>query len=245
MAKTTDELLAIKIGGATVADNLESAVASGQLIKNEDGTLRFAQARQHGGNWATVHHGPPMECRFLMLFLFRQAYAGKAVPYGCSTCYKVKVSLRTLRELVAAWEIGKRVACESKWGVDLLNRFSQDIYAGYFYTQGLEMARVIHKLAREAFDSDPKLGPHVAMRIKRGCSDYEVALGPSDRYEFAPEMVELEAYLKGRFRDSKAVNPRPIPMVKWIDTAFRIGDDTYLDFTGGKRLHPAQVSYEP
>jgi hypothetical protein len=179
-----------------------------------------------------------------MNVLFRQAYARSAVPFGCSACYKVKVSLRTLRELVAAWGIGKRIACESKWGLDIGNRYSQDIYAGYFYTTGLDMARVIYKLAREAFDNDPTLGPDVPMRIKRGCSDYEAALGPSDRYEFAPELAELEAYLKSRFRDTEASGLKPVAMAKWIETAFSIGDETYLDFTGGKRLQRAKMSLD-
>ena len=34
-------------------------------------------------------------------------------------------------------------------------------------------------------------------------------------------------------------------MAHWIDTAFRIGDDTYLDFTNGRRLKPKMVSYDP
>jgi hypothetical protein len=242
MSKSAEELLALRFGGTTVAENLKRAVKSGKLIEDEDGTLGLPQKRRRSGNWAGVRHGPLLRCRFLMEFLFEQAYAKSAVPHGCSACYKVKVSLRTLRELVAAWGIGKRIACQSKWGVDIDNPHSQDIYAGVFYTQGLDMARAIYKLARAAFDSDPKLGPQVRMVIRRGCSDYEAALGPADRYEFTPEMAELEAYLNTRFSKSKAAGLKPVPMAKWIETAFRIGDDTYLDFTGGKPPTPAQLS---
>lgn len=31
----------------------------------------------------------------------------------------------------------------------------------------------------------------------------------------------------------------------WIQCAFRIGDDTYLDFTGGERLYSDRVNYDP
>ena len=70
-------------------------------------------------------------------------------------------------------------------------------------------------------------------------------LGPSDRYEFTPEMAELEAYLKSRFRGRKAAPHGHLVLAHWIDFAYRMGDDTYLDFTGGKPLHRKAVSYAP
>lgn len=245
MTKPPKELLALRIGANTVEDNLRRAVASGALIENDDGTLRLANDQSRGANWVIVKNGPRLGCDFLLGFLFPHAYAKSAVPHGCRACYKVKVVPRTLRELVAAWEIGKRIECLSKWGTDLGNPYSQNIYAGYFYTAGLDAARMIYKIARDAIDSHPKLGPDIAMSIKRGCSDYEALLGPSDRYEFSPEMAELETYLKSKFHSERGERPHRLPLAHWIDFAFRIGDDTYLDFTDGKRLRPQTVSYDP
>ena len=245
MSKSPEELLALQVGDATVAENLKRAVEMGELVEEEDGCLRFAEPRQQSRNWATVANGPPLGCDFLMQFLFRQAYATSAVPRGCSACYKVKVVPRTLRELVASWGLAKRINCLSKWGVDFDNPYSQNVYAGYFYTTGLDGARAVYKVVRNIIDNDPKLGPDVQMSIKRGCSEYEAKLGPSDRYTFAPELEELEAYLKTRFRKTAPESLPPVPMAHWIDTAFRIGDDTYLDFTNGRRLKPKMVSYDP
>lgn len=244
MTKSTEELLALRFGGATVAENLKRAVESGQIVEHADGTLELPYvSNQH--NWQYIDNGPALDCRFLIEFTFTSVYARSAVPYGCRECYKVKVAPRTLRELVAAWQIAKGIACRSKWGLDFNNPNSEDFYAGYFYTAGLEAARATYKVVREALDSDPKLGPDVPMRIKRGCSEYEVALGPPDRYEFTPEMKELEIYLKSRFR-AREGRRRPYGVfAEWIDHAFRRGDQTYLDFTGGKRLRPAAMSYDP
>jgi hypothetical protein len=83
------------------------------------------------------------------------------------------------------------------------------------------------------------------MTIKRGCSEYEAALGPSDQFEFKPEMAELEAYLRARFRNPNYVDQLNVALAYWIDLAFRMGDDTYLDFTDGKRLRPKTVTYAP
>jgi hypothetical protein len=33
-------------------------------------------------------------------------------------------------------------------------------------------------------------------------------------------------------------------VAQWIETAFRIGDDTYLDFTGGKPLRKKTMTYD-
>jgi len=245
MNKTPDELLALKIGETSVAENLRRSIESGRLVEDENGTLSLAGDSKRNDNWIYVSHGPALGCRFSMDLMFHHAYAESAVPSGCSACYKVKVVTRTLRQLVAAWEIAKRVNCSSKWGTDLSNAYSQNVYAGYFYVSGLDAARALFKVVRQAFDKDPKLGPDITLTIKRGCSEYEALLGPSDRYEFTPEMAELEAHLKTRFRPRKADHQPSMVVAQWIETAFRIGDDTYLDFTGGKRLRKKTMTYDP
>jgi hypothetical protein len=245
MTKAPEELLALRIGATTVDENLRRSIETGRLIEDADGTLQLPNKQKKTANWVFVHNGPPLDCGFLMDFIFRRAYAEAAVPHGCSACYKVKVVPGTLRELVAAWGIAKRIECRSKWGTDLDNSFSQNTYAGYFYVAGLEAARALFKVVRETFAADPKLGPDIAMTIKRGCSEYEAAVGPSDSYAFTPEMAELEAYLKSRFRERKGAHHASMVVAHWIEIAFRIGDDTYLDFTGGKRLRKKTMTYDP
>jgi hypothetical protein len=240
-----EELLALRFGDGTVAENIQRAVETGHLVRDDDGALRLARPPQTARSWTKVRHGPSLDCKFKMSFMFTHVYQKSVVPYGCSVCYKVKVAPRTLRELVAAWGVGKGIECYSKWGVDLNNPYSQDIYAGYFYAGTLDGARATYRVARELIDAHPLLGPDVPMSIKRGCSEYEAELGPSDRYSFAPEQGELETYLRRQFRKSEDAGLPSVPLAYWIDIAFRIGDDTYLDFTQGKRLRPKMVAYEP
>jgi hypothetical protein len=244
MSKSPEELLSLRIGGATVAENLQAAIKSGKLIEHDDGTFDLPKKPQTD-NWIFVRNAPPLPCDFRIRFLFDRAYAQGAVPYECHACYKVKVLPRTLRELVAAWQVAKHIECLSKWGIDLENPYSQNVYAGYFYVTDLDMARAVFRVVRKAIDEDPKLGPDVPMVIKRGCSEYEAKLGPSDRYEFAPELAELEAYLRPRFRQGKHGRTAILPVAHWIDVAFRIGDNTYLDFTDGKPWRPKTLTYDP
>lgn len=241
----TPNLLDFRIGNATVAENMERALQIGRLIALDDGKLKIPDMRAANENFAYVANVPPPDCDFLMYFLFRGAYDKGAVPLGCSQCYKVKVVPKDLRGLVAGLEMAKSIQCYSKWGIDLDNIYSQSTYAGYFYVSGINMARLIFKIVREAIDADPRLGPDVSVAIKRGCSDYEAELGPSSDYEFAPELAEIEAYLKTRFQPHTAGRQSLPPLAHWIDTAFRIGDDTYLDFTAGQALRGKSVTYAP
>ncbi|MEO6217940.1 MAG: hypothetical protein ABIO86_18065 [Sphingomonas sp.] len=242
-----DELLAQRFGDRTVRENLQAAIDTGKLIEGEDGRLSLPRARGPRSRWVFVANRGYLPCGFLSKVVFDAAYAQTAVPMGCSACYKIKVKAGTLRELVAAWQLAKAIDCTSKWGVDIDNPHSQDVYAGYYYAGDLDAARALYKVVREAIDADPKLGPGIKMTIKRGCSRFEAAVGPSDSYTFTPEMAEIEAHLRSRFKAApiaEATNPQE-QLSQWIDLAFRMGDDTYLDFTDGKRLRPATMTYEP
>ena len=245
-AKTPEQILAFRIGNATLSENIEQAIEAERLVESDDGRLQLGDLGAAKENFVYVNNATPPECDFLIFFLYKQVYKRAAIPLGCSQCYKVKVVPTNLRGLVAGLEIAKAVQCYSKWGLDLDNIYSQSIYAGYFYVTGLDMARIIFRIVREAVDADPRLGPGVGVAIKRGCSDYEAEFGPSNEYEFAPELAEIEAYLKTRFKKRRRSEHDWLPpLAHWIDAAFRIGDETYLDFTAGQTLRAKSVTYAP
>jgi hypothetical protein len=87
------------------------------------------------------------------------------------------------------------------------------------------------------------------MTIKRGCSNYERKCGPSDRYTFDPGMEAAEAYLAERFvneRPAKRHAPEAVAAMRklrLVQIAYRIGDPTYKDFTGGKPLFAPSVDH--
>ena len=247
---TEDQLLALRIGGQTVAENLQKAVDSGALLQNEDGTFEFPPSEPTTSPWISSHNAPHLDCRFLNFFLFKCAYGEATVPLGCKDCYKVITIPRTLRQLMALKAIQEGLECTSKCGVEVDRAETQKLYSGYIYCIGLDKARQMHRVVRAAVNDDPKLGPETAVQIKRGCTNYEMKCGPSDKYQFRPELAELEAYLNSRFKHTRSAKGNPIKeklntLTKWIQTAYRIGDDSYLDFTGGKALYPKSVTYSP
>ncbi|CAK0752119.1 hypothetical protein CCP3SC1_2030004 [Gammaproteobacteria bacterium] len=125
--------------------------------------------------------------------------------------------------------------------------YSQNLYGAFFYCEGLDQAREIYQQLRTAVDSHPVLGAEVSIRIKRGCSPFEVHCGPSNCWTFQEGLVELEEYLLPKFllpEQKKEDNDFAI-LMHWIEIAYAIGDNTYLEFTRGRRVYPETVSYNP
>ena len=239
-------VLSIEIGGKSVGERLEAAIAAGRVTRRPDGRLELRTKinRPFIGNAAEF--GPC--CEFLNDFMFTQIYGEKAVPIGCRDCYKVKVTPDSLRQLMAVKGIADEFTCSSKSGSEVDKPTTQAIYANYFYLLGLDKARAVYKQLRAAVDAHPLLGPAVKMIIKRGCTNYEHACGPSDRYTFDDRLAGIEAYFAARFvRRRRPDKPHrdAIARLRLVRTAYRIGDDTYKDFTGGKDLLPPTVTYEP
>jgi hypothetical protein len=244
---TPEDILAFKIGNSTVGQNLQRAIESGAVLQHDNGSLELARRPEQPDSFVMIPNGPRLPCQFLNKFLFGRVYRATAVPKACEPCYKVKALPRTLRELVALYEIAKGIECLSKWGIDLYNLHSQSVYAGFFYVKGLDAARALLPIVRKAADENPKLGAEVPIVIKRGCSNFEAALGPSDQYTFQPELSEIEAYLKSKWRPRKAeINTLATTLYEtWVPFAYQMGDNTYLDFTNGKPLYPKSLTYDP
>jgi len=247
--------LQVEVGGLTVGERLERAIAAGVVIRREDGRLSLASDAEARGEiarkgWFLGQQIPGEPgCHFLNDFLFDQAYGEAAVPFGCRTCFKIKVSTRTLRAMMAVKGLAEATGHTTKSGSDVNNPTNTDLYSTYLYFDGLPAARETYRSIRKEIDEHPQLGPDVAATIKRGCTNYERKLGPSDRYAFDPRLEDAETYLAQRFVDEKP--PRVMPkdavmalrMLRLIETAYRIGDETYTDFTDGQPLFAPTVSY--
>jgi hypothetical protein len=242
-----DDVLSIEMGDKTIAAHLDSAIASGGVVRRPDGKFELVTNKRD----PYIKYGKfAPHCRFLFRFMFFHIYGKKAVPIGCRDCYKIKVTPDTLRQLIAVKDIAEHFPAPSKSGSEVDKGNNQSIYASYFYFLGLDKARSVYRTLRNAIDLHPKLGPDVKMVIKRGCTEYEHACGPSNRYTFDSRLADIEEYFWARFvREKPDGRPKKyrdaMVLLDWVRTAYRIGDDTYKDVTGGKDLFPSTVSYDP
>jgi hypothetical protein len=257
VSERDDPRLQLQVGGVSVGARLDEAIARGAVVRREDGRLSLRRPAAPGddvgrkGGFLGRRGENDRFCGFLNAFLFSQVYGERAVPFGCQTCFKIKVPTRSLRALMAMKALAEATPYTTKSGADVDNPSNPDVYSTYLYLDGLAQARAAYRDLRGQIDAHPDLGPDVVATIKRGCTNYERKLGPSDRYEFDPRLEAVEAYLAERFVDDRppATAPkeavRELRKLRLVETAYRIGDETYADFTGGKPLFEPPVSYPP
>lgn len=243
----TDALLTARVGQHTIAQNLERAVTNGALERNSSDGLTLPADRRSNDRTARNTVPWPYPCRTL-LFLFDNVYERRQVPWSCRNCYKVKAAPRKVTELVGVFDATVHKPYSSKFQPDMDAHYTSDLYGAYFYADGLEQARAIHRDVSATLADTPGLAD-VPVTIKRGCTEYEMHCGPSDQYRFPDGLGELEAALLSMIETPPAPASRPasrnLILVMWIRQAFRIGDESYLELTGGRRLFPETVKYAP
>jgi len=269
MFDPSDARLAVIVGGKSIRQHIEEALQRGDLRLTEDGYLTLgnsatrtlapfkdASFEMYFGRLkpdGTVQQDPGLyPCMELLTFFFKQVYQQATVPHACQNCYKVKVFPSTLRQMMAVKAIAESLPYISKSGNELHVKATPGIYATYFYLHGLEEARSAYAIIRARLDADEKLGPSVKAVIKRGCSEYERKLGPSDQYTFDPALEAAEEYLHSVYRKPENSQPRPskaaqkgLYLLHWIQLAYQVGDETYKDFTAGKPPYPPTMTYPP
>lgn len=250
MFENLDKELVLVLQRFAIDESLKKAIDRGELIMDEAGYFMLPEPDESiASPWMHAWKKKHFDCTFLMAFLFKQAYQKKRVPLGCQNCYKVSVKFKTFKQLMAFDKVQKEIECNSKRGIEVDRIITQNLYSGFFYCIGLDEARQIYQKVRALLDQDKDLGDQVETRIKRGCTEYEMHCGPSDQFRFEPELELIEQYLQTRFKRialNKNENMEKMATYAlWIETAYRIGDDSYLEFTQGKRLYPACVSYAP
>lgn len=171
----------------------------------------------------------------------------KFVPSKCQNCYKVVVRPQTLVQLFALIDIQKELGRPSKAGIERRESVF-GLYGGYFYNVGLKEGKECYNIVRKAVDENKHLGPDVPVILKRACTEYEMALGDSDKWEITEEQLRIEALLDRWLITDDVEMKQPEKMVhhvqrKWIEWAFANGDETYGKFTNGEPLYPPYKTY--
>lgn len=169
-------------------------------------------------------------------------------PLGCQECFKVVVRPQTLEQLFALEQLQKRLDRPSKCGIEMRPSVFGN-YGGYFYNRGVNEGLECWRLVKAAVAEDPLLGPTIPVILKRGCTEIEHGVGPSDKWGITPEQVELEQRLHELFvNDIPAIQQRDHfkqdVRQRWIEFAYDRGDVTAAKFNEGKPLYPDYVTYQ-
>jgi hypothetical protein len=231
-----------------IVERVQILLSGGGYSINSKGLIEAPYAIEWRGPWIHVRFAPWHKCHYWSKILFPHVLQNKYVPSPCHECYKVVVSPRTVKELFALYHLMVELDKPSKCGTEGDRENSGRLYGGYFYNYGLKEGLSCYDYVRHRIDREPDLGPDVPVILKRGCTEYEQTLGRSDQWEITPEQVKLEAVAEKAFEQEEVQSMQPDYlkariMRKWIERAYKWGDETYKEFTGGNPLYDPPVTY--
>ena len=150
----------------------------------------------HAGNVVDGFEEEGVDCGVLTIY-HDHIFRGKSVHSVCMDCYKVSVVPESLEHVhkIADWQ--QLVLADQGWAskVGMEKRpYTFRRWGAYFYCRGLEQAKRRYKIVRKWVDEN--LGEDIGVYIKRGCTEFETVIGPSDKWEMIPGQRELE--IEGR-----------------------------------------------
>lgn len=197
--------------------------------------------------WVYVQSVPTSRCDIYHKVFFN---CMEHIHSHCRSCWKVVVRPQTLEQLFDLYELQKDMGVPCKCGMELRDSVN-GLYGGYFYTlskeEGLERYEQVRKLV------DEHLGPEVQVLLKRYCTEFEIgpgSKGDSDKVpmEVTQEEKEMEEYIEAHLPPAGYNHPQSKHLVanvlrRWIEYAYKNGDETYMLFTDGERLFPNYITY--
>lgn len=203
--------------------------------------------------WHHVRHAIGLNCflwhQLMFLNIFPRIPNGnKWVPSDCHNCFKVVVRPQSLVGLHALLNLQKQLDYPSKCGAEVRPTV-HGLYGGYFYNWSLEEGKEKWKLVRDAVNKTSHLGPETPVILKRACTEYEMRIPNSDKWQVYDDQIKAEAVIKNLIHQEldypKQSDHQLIAVHKmWIEWAFQSGDPTYKEFTGDQPLYRPYVTYE-
>jgi hypothetical protein len=179
------------------------------LLLGDDGKIRSRlRTRIIDSDWIHIKHCPHRQCWKWMRICWERY---QLLAEGCMGCWKICMKLDTLDQAMAVHRLQQRMDLPSKTGIE--KRF----YAGRKFSafwygpilEGLGGARKLYKRVKRLVHKE--IDPRIRVILKRGCTELELALGPSDQWERTkPEKAKyLEMMIDATFENPPITLPTP------------------------------------
>jgi hypothetical protein len=233
------------------------------FMRLEDGRIDYPRRMAWDGPWIYTKAPRWQNCHLWHRIYFDILFGKTMVPSGCQSCWKVVIEPRTLEELVATYFLQQNLGRPSKCGTETERENTSKLYGGYWYNHSLEEGQECYEAVVKAiteieafqrvvlgcpikvrFNKDP-LPPII---LKRGCTEFEQHVGPSDKWQVSEEQAEKEEIYNGIFVDERIHPAQPDHVLAhvlkgWIHNAYKVGDESYKLFTNGNELFAQLVTY--
>lgn len=218
---------------------------SNMVIRPETGKLGgLYKSTSYNTPWIHFHHTTVRHCGIWNRVYFR-SYGH--IPKFCRYhCWKTVIKPTTVKELFMLHDLMQSLNWPSKCGIDVRD-YTPGPYAGFVYAdslkEGQSYCRAMKKHVAEA------IGDHVAVLLKRGCTEMEQAK-PSDQWDdWGPndELLERkldDIYMKEEADGKQGYWLQNVIKRKWVRHAMSIGDETWKEITDASGMHPHVVHYD-
>jgi len=235
----------------------------GWYLRSSDGRIDSKRRMHPDPPWIYVKHTPGMNCTFWHRVLFDIIHEKKKVPIPCQECWKVVFAPKNLAELMATYGLMKKLNRPSKLGTEGDRENSDKLYGAYFYNKSKEEGHkcfdtVTKEMAKGLTYEFNLLGVPIKERIepdfmdriifKRGCTEFEQHVGPSDKWSWDEEQLETETLAADAFVQDVIIFKQSEHMiahimVSWISHACQWADFSYKKFTNGNSLYAKLKTY--
>lgn len=234
---------------------LQEAYVKGHLFKSDDGKYMIAAGTGAISPWHFVGNPQNPDCRYWHRFLGIPGL-GKGesfIPNTCMNCWKVVIKPRTLKELFKLLDVMTEYGHRGKVGIER-RETTFGPYGGYLYNEtieaGQECKRTIWRLVQKNIGKVVDLNSDeegIKLGLKRGCTEYELAHGPSGEWKPYPGQLEVEEWVKNNFVyyaiNSQDQTEESLALIhgEWLKFAYQYGDKTYREFSGLPIYEPYQT----
>ena len=210
-------------------------------------TAEFTQATETPWHYVKMANG--LDCYLWHSVLFNivsRRTNSRFVPSPCQQCWKTVVRLKTIEQLFAYQQQQESFPFACKCGIELRS-YTAGNYGAYHYAKSQEEGFVQFKYCRDVLEGDPVF-EGCTILLKRGCTEYEREVGPSENWTTTAEQLEVEKMITDKLDHVPNIQPMPAHVVanvqrRWIEFAHSIGDMTYLKFTNGVPLERPPTTY--
>lgn len=216
-----------------IVPNLEGIMTESPWIHTAENDLKFHCRLWHNISFNVVSKNIPKPYQF--------------VPRGCQECWKVVVKPKTVEQLFSVLDIQQKLNRTSKCGIEERPTV-KGLYGAYFFNnsldEGLERYEIIKsellntEVLSPLVDEVDQNGRTTRIILKRGCTEMEHTVGPSNKWEITEtqNMIEdlIEKYIEMDLNKG-GQPPHIINHIKcrWIEWAAGNEDETYLNYTDG------------
>ena len=219
---------------------------AGRYIDIDDKKLCKFPAIDPDPTWVYTNPNPGVPC--LELKAIEKGFG--FIPNKCLDCWKTVVAPRSFHELMQLLDLQEKMMkfdpkCWCKCGIEPRDYVPRN-YGGYFYSRNKEDGQKRYKMVRGAVSKE--ISPDVSVHLKRYCTEFELRLGPSDKYVRPPGADELEEDFWKVVNAEKGALRQPDFIIRnviqsWMVFAWGRGDMTVMLYNNGEPLFRPSVTY--